>query len=197
MTSAPPESTTPVPPSLATRCLRWVKANPTLHAVVVVLLSLAVIVASISGVVSRRQLERRASAQQDELLRSTTATLAGQASALLRLTALPLGWAFRSALLKDDLAAIDTYLRRMVQEPHVTDVALVGTDGVISHASDQKLQGRLAQKAFPEVALDGQSPASVVTGHEVRIVVPIMGYDRRLGTLVFSYALPELPKDRT
>jgi uncharacterized membrane protein affecting hemolysin expression len=190
MTAEPPDQTPPVRDPPTTGTLHWVKANPTLHAVVIVGLALAVIVTWIAGVVSRRDVERRASEQQAELLRSTSATLAAQTSTLLRLTALPLGWAFRSALLKDDLASIETYLRRMAQEPHVTGVVLVGTDGKISRASDQKLHGSAATKVFPEVALDGQAPASVVAGSDVRIVVPVMGYDRRLGTLIFGYALP-------
>lgn len=176
---------------MTSRSLHWVKTNPMLHAVVIVALSLAIVVVAVAGMVSRRSEEHRAAAERAELVRTTNATLAAQTSALLRLSALPLGWAFRAALLKDDATAIDTYLRRMVQEPHVTGIVVVGADGKISHASDQKLQGRPAQGLFPDVPLNGQSPTSVTADREVRIVVPLMGYDRRLGTLVLGYALPD------
>jgi len=188
--TTPPASPTPVHSPPATSALRWLKTNPTFHAVVIVALCLGLVVTAVAGLVSRRGDERRAAAERAALIHSTSAALAEQTSALLRLTALPLGWAFRAALLKDDLTAIDTYLRRMVQEPHVTGVVLAGPDGVITHASDQKLQGRPVQKVFPEVKVDAQGPTSVATGQDVKIVVPVMGYDRRLGTLIFSYALP-------
>src|SRR4051812_22058048 len=151
MTPSPPESSPADRHSTTARALQWVKTNPTLHAVVIVVLCVALLATAVADIVTRRTVERRASTEREELLHSSTETLAAQTSALLRLTALPLGWACRSALLKDDLTAIDTYLRRMVQEPHVTGVVLAGPDGVITHASDQKLQGRPAQKVFPDV----------------------------------------------
>lgn len=194
MTATPPPTpTAPVRSPHPAQALHWAKTNPTFHAVIIVVLCLGLVVTAVAGALSRRSEAHRAAADHAALVRSTNATLAAQTAALLRLTALPLGWAFRGALLKDDLTAIDTYLRRIVQEPHVTGVVLVGPDGVITHASDQKLQGRPAQKVFPEVKLDAQSPASVATDQDVKIVVPVMGYDRRLGTLIFSYALPARP----
>ena len=101
-----------------------------------------------------------------------------------------MGWAVRSALLKDDLTSVDTYLQRIVQERHVTGAALVGADGKVRLAGDRKLEKLSAAQAFPGVALDGQSPTLAAGERDLRVVVSVMGYDRRLGVLIFSYARP-------
>ncbi len=124
------------------------------------------------------------------LVQSATQTLTNETSSLLRLSALPLAWAIRSALLKDDFATADAYVQRMVHEKNVTGVALVTTDGKVRLAGSRNLEGHPAAETFPGVALNGSEPAVNSADRDVRVVVPIMGIDRRLGTLIFSYATP-------
>ena len=161
--------------SLRGRIERWIKSSTKLHTVVIVVLAVAVVGFAGARIVAERQAEEQRIALQEHF----QAALAEQASSLLRMSALPLAWAVRSALLKDDLTSIEGYLQRAV---------LLGGDDKIRLASNGKLNGRSAQETFPEIALGQQSPAVVTTDKEVRVVVPVMGYDRRLGTLILSYS---------
>ena len=170
--------------SLRGRIERWIKSSTKLHTVVIVVLAVAVVGFAGARIVAERQAEEQRIALQEHF----QAALAEQASSLLRMSALPLAWAVRSALLKDDLTSIEGYLQRMMQEKHVTGAVLLGGDDKIRLASNGKLNGRSAQETFPEIALGQQSPAVVTTDKEVRVVVPVMGYDRRLGTLILSYS---------
>lgn len=172
------------------RLVRWLQTNPTLHAVVIVALALGLIALAVARTIGISRVKRRAAEERAAVLRAATEALTAQTSALLRLSALPMGWAVRSALLKDDLTSVDTYLQRIVQERHVTGAALVGADGKVRLAGDRKLEKLSAAQAFPGVALDGQSPTLAAGERDLRVVVPVMGYDRRLGVLIFSYARP-------
>lgn len=176
------------PPPVLARLGTWIRTNPLLHAIVIGALVVALAAVGIGTTVERRRAEQRAAEARAALIHDAEAALTAQASALLKLSALPLGWAFRSALLTNDIATVDTYVGRIVQEPNVTSVALADAGGTITHSSNDKLRGRPVHEAFPQVSIDGHSPQAVATAKDVRIVVPVMGYDRRLGTLIFSYA---------
>lgn len=180
----------PPHPGLRRRLVRWLQTNPTLHAVVIVALALGLIALALERTVEISLVKQRAAEERAAVLHSATEALATQTSSLLRLSALPLGWAVRSALLKDDLTSVDTYLQRIVQERHVTGAALVGADGKVRLAGNRKLEKLSAEAAFPGVAISGQSPTVTTGEHDLRAVVPVMGYDRRLGTVIVSYARP-------
>ena len=153
-------------------------------------LTLGVIALTVARAVEISRVKQRAAEERAAVLQAATEALATQTSSLLRLSALPLGWAIRSALLKDDLNSVDTYLQRIVQERHVTGAALVGADGKVRLAGNRKLEKLSAEEAFPGLAINGQSPTVTPGEHDLRAVVPVMGYDRRLGTFIFSYARP-------
>jgi hypothetical protein len=190
----------PAPPSdgdgtavhqgLGARVLQWLKHSPGLHAVVIVVLAFTAGSLAVMRAVDVARIERRAAEERAVLVRTATDALTAQTSALLRLSALPLGWAVRSALLKDDLNSVDTYLQKIVQEPHVTGAAFVGPDGKVRLASNRKLEGHPATEAFPGVAINQQSPTTIAGERDVRVIVPVMGYDRRLGTVILSYLRP-------
>jgi hypothetical protein len=153
-------------------------------------LALALVAGAVAHLIEVRAVREAAADERAALLQSARKALTDQTSSLLRLSALPLAWAIRGALLQDDFATADAYVQRMVQEKHVTGVALVTADGKVRLAGSRKLEGHLAAEAFPGVALNDAEPVVVTSPNALRAVVPIMGIDRRLGTLIFSYAAP-------
>lgn len=177
-------------PNSGSRVRRWLQGSSRLHAVVIVALAMGLVAMTAARSIEIGRIERRAIDERGEILRAATETMTAQTSALLRLSALPLGWAIRSAMLKDDMGSVDTYLQRIVQERHVKGAALVGADGKVRLASNRKLENRPAAEVFGGVALNEQSPNVITTEGDLRVVVPVMGYDRRLGTLILSYLAP-------
>ncbi len=172
------------------RIKHWIASSPKLHAVIIGGLALALVALAVAHLVEINQVRDAAANERAALVQSATQTLADETSSLLRLSALPLAWALRSALLKDDFASADAYVQRMVQEKHVTGIALVTADGKVRLAGSRKLEGHPAVEAFPGVVLNESAPAVSAADRDLRVVVPIMGIDRRLGTLIFGYAAP-------
>ena len=175
------------------------KTSRRLHLVAIVVLSLSSIVLGVCLVVAVQQgkarLEsQRASleSQRASLVKTANEALTSQSAELLKLSALPLAWAMRAALLKDDFQTVDTYLQRMIRQARVTGAALVGPDGRVRLAGNRTLEKAPVAQAFPGVSLAAEQPAVITTGADVQIVVPVMGLDRRLGTLILSYEVPLL-----
>ncbi len=197
---APPSSPGPTAPNLpksrswGERIKHWIVSSPKLHAVIIGALALALVGLAIAHLVAIDRVRDAAAQEHAALVESTTQTLNNETSALLRMSALPLAWALRSALLKDDFASADAYVQRMTQEKHVKAVALVTADGKVRLAGNRKLEGHPAAEAFPGVDLNGSAPAVSPVDHNLRVVVPVMGIDRRLGTLIFSYAAAPSPE---
>ena len=188
--STPAVEHAPEARSWSERFKRWIGSSPRLHAVVIAVLALALVAGAVAHLIELRGVREAAADERSALVQSATKELTDQRSSLLRLSALPLAWAIRGALLKDDFATADAYVQRMVQEKHVTGVALVTADGKVRLAGSRKLEGHPAEEAFPGVALNDAEPVVVTSDNALRAVVPIMGIDRRLGTLIFSYAAP-------
>lgn len=73
----------------------------------------------------------------------------------------------------------------------VQRVALVLTDGTVRLASDKKIEGKPAASVFPGATLAADTPTiQAVADRGLRAVIPIMGLNARLGTLIVDYAPP-------
>lgn len=108
---------------------------------------------------------------------------------LLRLAAVPLAWAVRTEVMGDNLGQVEAYFDRFVKEPHVRRLILADAGGRIVVSTDTSLEGKEAGLALPDTPLDAND-VRVETPQEgfYRLVVPVMGFDSRLGTLVVEYA---------
>lgn len=112
---------------------------------------------------------------------------------LLRLSAIPLAWAVRTEMLRRDLGQVDGYLTEFVQERGVEQAVLAGARDTVLVATDRRLQGTRFSQHFPAELLErDQATVEPVEQGRLRVVVPIMGINRRLGTLVVRYRPEEL-----
>jgi hypothetical protein len=144
-----------------------------------------------------RSMTDRMAAEKTELVEAKKEALKVQARDMLRLAARPLGWAVRTEMLRNNLGQIDDYIRQFVREPGVRSLILVGGEDRILLASDRKLE---TQNAAPLVSKAIREATDVVveeSGDVIRVGVPVMGFDGRLGVLVVDYAPPApAPEDR-
>lgn len=107
-----------------------------------------------------------------------------RADRLLLLSAVPLAWAVRDPLAREDLATISTYFRELAREPMVRRVALVAADGTVKVASDPDLEGRPAAQLFGDVDLAADEPRLAPSAGAVVVSVPVLGVTDRLGTVI-------------
>lgn len=150
--------------------------------------------------VSVGQVRAELTAERDSLHQRALRALEGRTAELLRLSAVPLGWAVRSGVQRRDLGAVGGFLDEFVQEPGVRGAVLAGPGDSILAATDSNLEGQPFSAHFPGELLRLSEPG--VSGPEgpagfYRVAVPILGPTRSLGVLVVEYApeetLPLLP----
>ena len=166
-------------------------SRPVLYAVgaVVGLLVVVAIAIFVWKAVAQRNLERQMATERSQLSSAQRQALAGQARDLLRLTARPLAWAVRAELLRDNLGQVDDYFREYVRERGVTALILVGKDGRVLLATNRKLETQPAEGLVSKGLLEAADVAVEESGTTLRLAVPVMGFDRRLGVLIVDYDL--------
>jgi hypothetical protein len=141
-------------------------------------------------VLTVRSLERRMEVQKTEMVENKRQALKVQARDMLRLSARPFAWAVRAEMLRNNLGQVDDYIRQFVREAGIRSLMIVGKDGRIQLASDRKLE---TQSAEPLVSKEIRNATDVVVeepGDFIRMGVPVMGFDDRMGVLVVDYAPP-------
>lgn len=137
------------------------------------------------------QVRTELTAERDSLHRRALRAVEDRTAELLRLSAVPLGWAVRSGVQRRDLGAVGGFLDEFVQEPGVRGAVLAAPGDSILVATDSNLEGRAFSAHFPGELLRLSEPD--VTGPDgaaglYRVAVPILGPTRSLGVLVVEYA---------
>ena len=139
----------------------------------------------------RARLEATARAERDILNAGAAVAKTAQATEMLKLSALPLSWATRTALQDKDYRQIGVYLQELVAVGSVRRAAVILADGNIKVSSDKKLEGRSAAETFPSARLTEDTPTvNIGSDKSIEAVVPIMGLNTRLGTLIIDYESP-------
>ena len=134
-----------------------------------------------------RGLERRLAAERNQISTTQRQALDVQARDLLRLAARPLAWAVRAELLRGNVGQVDDYFREFVRERGVNSLLLVGPDGKILLATNRKLETQAADASVSKSLLEAPDVTLEEAGGLLRLGVPVMGFDRRLGLLVIDY----------
>lgn len=139
--------------------------------------------------VAVNQVEGAMEAQRDSLVGAAQERLDARTEDLLRLSAVPLGYAVRQPVLDGNFELVDQYLSGLVQEPGVRQALVVDRSDSILVATNRNMRGkRLAATTLP----DGLLPTSETTVREgadgsYYAAVPLTGINRSVGTLIVEY----------
>jgi hypothetical protein len=155
-----------------------------LHLVLVVVLLLTTLGFAVWRSTSIRSLENEVAATRAQAHDAMTM----QAGELLQLTAIPLAWAIRAGVVANDVRDIDMYMDKLVQEKYVKRIVFVDAEGVIVSSTNTKLEDQPAATALPGIDMKATTPRVDRAGDDLRIVVPVMSYERQVGTLVLDYS---------
>ena len=193
--SAPPESVTASPsaapasgpPIEPTRRRR----RPAVYVTAAVVALLALVALSLYAwkTIAVRGLETRMARERSESSSAQRQALDAQARELLRLTARPLAWSVRAEMLRGNLGQVDDYFRELVRERGVAAIMLVDEKGQVALATNRKLETQPATSLVSKALLEATDVASEESGTSLRLAVPVMAFDRRLGTLIVDYDL--------
>ncbi|MBA3755671.1 MAG: hypothetical protein H0X02_05350 [Nitrosomonas sp.] len=104
-----------------------------------------------------------------------------------------LSWAVRSELIRNNLDQINQYLSEIVKMKDTERVVLIGDDGQLLVSTDKRLEEAKETELFPKEILNLQkiTVKSDVDGRKI-MVVPVMGLNKKIATVVVSYKLAKL-----
>lgn len=112
----------------------------------------------------------------------------------LHLFSTPFAWAVRRELMVANRDQIDQYFSELVQAKGFESAILAQPDGKVVVASDRKNLAATFSSLYPANYLDAKEimlqPASNGSLHAI---IPILGLNQRLGTVVLEYTAPAYP----
>ncbi len=107
-----------------------------------------------------------------------------------------LAWAVRGELIRNNLDQIDQYLSELVKMKDTERVVLVSDEGKLLVSTDKKLITEEASNLYPKDILNLQTiTVKSDVGGKKLLVVPVMGLNKRLATIIISYNPPSLLKN--
>lgn len=107
----------------------------------------------------------------------------------LRLVGIPLVWAVRSEMLRDNYEQVNQYLALYVKEKSINALVVARQDGIIVAATDKKLQDSKISEFFPSNVTDVETiTISIKDTGEYQVVSPIMGLNEKIGVLILVCA---------
>lgn len=108
---------------------------------------------------------------------------------LVRLSAIPLSWAVRSEMVKENYENIDQYFKQLVRANDFTSISLSAADGKIIVATDKSLEGKMIADVYsPAVQNQFETTVKALPNGEIMAVVPVLGVAGKLGVMVLVYA---------
>ncbi len=106
----------------------------------------------------------------------------------------PLAWAIRRELMASNLDQVDQYLSELVQMPGFESAVLANPEDKVMVATDRKNLAEPFSTLYPAQYLQAKevriAPASAGS---LRAIIPVMGLNQQLGTLVVEYTSPAFP----
>lgn len=109
----------------------------------------------------------------------------------LKLLAKPYTWAVRTAMLQSNLAQVNEYANDIVKEKNVVSVMVVDTKNTVLSSTNKKYEG----KGYLSFGTPYYLTVDSATVHQVNdsllvLASPVMSFNDKLGTIIFSYAVP-------
>lgn len=107
-----------------------------------------------------------------------------------------LAWAVRGELIRNNLDQIDQYLTELVKTKDTERVVLISDEGKLLVSTDKRLESEEASKLYPKDILGLQTiTIKSDVDNKKLLVVPVMGLNKRLATIVITYNPPSLLND--
>jgi uncharacterized membrane protein affecting hemolysin expression len=114
-----------------------------------------------------------------------------QNKSYLRLVAVPLTWAVRSEMIRDNYDQINQYLNQLVKEKNMKEIVVAKPDGTIVVATNKKREGASVTSVFPPSVLqEDKTMVTTLENGDIMVVSPVMGLSSKQGVLILLYTPP-------
>ena len=147
------------------------------------------------SLVRSRAAARRA---EQDLVARLQQDLDAAAEESLDLAAVTTEWAVRAEMVRDDVEDIQEYMQRLVKRPHIRRALVASSDGTVIASGDRAERGEPLARLVPELPAESAGIQKVAgAGEGQLVVVPVMGLESRLGTLVLEIERAVLRAEET
>lgn len=107
----------------------------------------------------------------------------------LTLLAKPYVWAIRTELMKGNIEAVNLYANDMVKEKNFQTITVIDEKGMVISSTNKKLEGKSYASVGNAAYLSNDSTVvNKLDNNTLEISSPVMGFNQRIGTLVFNYS---------
>ncbi|MEJ7736393.1 MAG: hypothetical protein WKF97_03110 [Chitinophagaceae bacterium] len=110
----------------------------------------------------------------------------------LKLLAKPYVWAIRTEMMKGNIDAVNLYANDMVKEKNFQFITVVDDKGMVISSTNKKLESKSYASVGNAAYLSNDSTVvNKVDDNTLEISSPVMGFNKRIGTLIFNYTPPK------
>ena len=140
---------------------------------------------------SVQSLEKRLEAQRTEMIQQRQEAVDLQAQSMLRMTAQPLAWAVRAEMMRDNLSQVDDYFRDFVRGEGVQSIFLIDAKNQVAVATNRKLEAQPVDNVVSQEIRNTKTVVIEPTESGMRVGIPIMSFNEKIGILVMDYTPPD------
>lgn len=110
----------------------------------------------------------------------------------LKLLAKPYVWAIRTEMMNGNIEAVNLYANDMVKEKNFQTITVVDDKGMVISSTNKKLEGKAYTSVGNAAYLSNDSTlVNKVDDATLEVSSPVMGFNKRIGTLIFNYMPPK------
>ncbi len=133
---------------------------------------------------------------QKELLECLQKQVDVAVAEAIELAAVTTEWAVRAELVRDDVEDVQEYMQRLVKRPRIRRALVAKADGTVVGSGERSQRGQAIANLVPGLPAELSSLQKVPVANDGTLfVLPVMGLESRLGTLVLEVARLLLPAE--
>ncbi len=141
----------------------------------------------------RQTLSSQFQADRSALVAELKAKVAANADETKRQFGIALAWAVRGEMIRNNLDQVDQFFNEIIKLPNTERVLLADSTGRVRVSTDRRYLGVEMSTLVPVEATLPEEVAVRAGPNETRLlVIPVMGLNSRLGTVVVSYRQPDV-----
>ncbi|MHB1092356.1 hypothetical protein [Thiobacillus sp.] len=141
----------------------------------------------------RQTLSSQFQADRSALVTELKAKVDANADETKRQFGIALAWAVRGEMIRNNLDQIDQFFNEIVKLPHTDRVLLADSTGKVRVSTDRRYLGVELSTLVPvEATLPDEVAVRAGPDETKLLVIPVMGLNSRIGTVVVSYRQPDV-----
>lgn len=141
----------------------------------------------------RQTLNSQFQADRSALVTELKAKVEANADETKRQFGIALAWAVRGEMIRNNLDQVDQFFNEIVKLPHTDRVLLADSSGKVRVSTDRRYLGVELSTLVPvEATLPDEVAVRAGPDETKLLVIPVMGLNSRIGTVVVSYRQPDV-----